>query len=77
MKIILFWLLGCATKSNVSKKQETCGNLSDALNKVAQAEDPHKYAQENSLLANDGQIRVMLTLQDGAEPFWTSPIKTL
>ena len=76
MKIIIFWLLGCATKSNISKKQDSCGNLSDALDKVAQAEDPHKYAQENDLLVNEGLIRVMLTLKDGAEVFWVSPIET-
>tara|TARA_Y100001954_G_C15513030_1_gene455495 strand:+ start:80 stop:454 length:375 start_codon:yes stop_codon:yes gene_type:complete len=76
MKIIIFLLFGCATKSNISKKQDSCGNLSDALHKVTQAEDPHKYAQENSLLDNDGRIRVMLTLKDGTEAFWVSPIET-
>ena len=76
MKIFIFWLLGCATKSNIPKNPESCGNLSDALSKVARAEDPHKYAQENDLLANDGQVRVMLTLKEGVEPFWDSPIQT-
>ena len=76
MNIILLALLGCATKSTASKKQERCTNLSDALQKVAQAEDPNTYAQENALLAKDGLVRVMLTLQDGADAFWTPPVET-
>ena len=76
MKIIIFWLLGCSAKSSISQNQKHCGNLSDVLQKVVQAEDPQQYARENSLLVNERQIRIMLTLKKDADVFWSSPVDT-
>ena len=75
MRILFFLLLGCTPKSSLPK-QKTCGNLSGILQSVAQAVDPLTYAKEKSLLVNTSQMRVMLTLQEGVEAFWSAPIET-
>ncbi len=40
------------------------------------AADPISLAQEKGLMANDTQIRVMITLKDGESPFWEPPTTT-
>ena len=40
------------------------------------AADPISRAKEKGLMANETQIRVMITLKEGASPFWGPPITT-
>ena len=68
----LWW--GCGSK--VPLQNNTCGQLQGVLADVAQSSNPLVAAQQKSLLANDSHIRVMVTLKEGTEVFWNSPIQT-
>ena len=72
MIIFMLWM-GCTPKK---QSTSTCTNLDSSLQSVAMAADPISLAQEKGLMANDTQVRVMITLKEGESPFWGGSITT-
>jgi hypothetical protein len=52
------------------KSKGTCTKLTGILHEVGTSEDPLAAAEAKRLLVNDGDIRVLITVQEGVETYW-------